>query len=257
MNGLLHRLAARATGTTAQVRSDARLPFGGIEPRGSGLLDAGDEQGAASDVRAEVSNVSTASAQLHEEAQSRAPALLIEPSLHGLQVRRADAAPHAVQSARGDVQPIQPNAGPPAERSVSQNYPPPLADRVPAEASRAIRLDPATGRETDFRAVAVPALDAPDDGTARFTGDPSLLMPLADSRRSAVSPITGNAPTRRPAEASSSVRAIANDEPNEVHIHIGRIDVTAMHEPAPSRRRPAPTASPMSLDTYFAKRGRT
>jgi hypothetical protein len=48
-----------------------------------------------------------------------------------------------------------------------------------------------------------------------------------------------------------------SEEATEVHIHIGRIDVTTVHEAAPPRRAPAPTNSPMTLDAYFAKRGRT
>jgi hypothetical protein len=43
-----------------------------------------------------------------------------------------------------------------------------------------------------------------------------------------------------------------------VHIYIGTVEVTAVHEPAAPRRPPAPAQSqpPMSLDAYFAKRKR-
>jgi hypothetical protein len=54
-----------------------------------------------------------------------------------------------------------------------------------------------------------------------------------------------------------ATHAVASGEPSEVHIHIGRIEVTAMHEAAPPRRPPVPRPSPMSLDAYLAKRGRT
>jgi hypothetical protein len=54
-----------------------------------------------------------------------------------------------------------------------------------------------------------------------------------------------------------ATHAVASREPSEVHIHIGRIEVTAVHEAAPPRRLPAPRPSPMSLDAYLAKRGRT
>ena len=43
----------------------------------------------------------------------------------------------------------------------------------------------------------------------------------------------------------------------DVHIYIGSIEVTAVHDAAPARRRPSGPPPPMSLDTYFAKRGRT
>jgi hypothetical protein len=49
---------------------------------------------------------------------------------------------------------------------------------------------------------------------------------------------------------------MASQEPNEVHIHIGRIEVTAVHEAAAPRRR-RESAPAMTLDAYLAKRGRT
>ena len=54
-----------------------------------------------------------------------------------------------------------------------------------------------------------------------------------------------------------ATHAAASGEPSEVHIHIGRIEVTAVHEAAPPRRPAAPRPPPTSLDAYLAKRGRT
>jgi hypothetical protein len=46
------------------------------------------------------------------------------------------------------------------------------------------------------------------------------------------------------------------EETTEVHVSIGRIEVTAVHE-APPPKRPAPaTAKPMTLDEYLARRQR-
>jgi hypothetical protein len=46
-------------------------------------------------------------------------------------------------------------------------------------------------------------------------------------------------------------------EPNEVHVHIGRIEVTAVPQPAPPKRRaPAPVRGSMSLTDYLAQRQR-
>jgi hypothetical protein len=59
-------------------------------------------------------------------------------------------------------------------------------------------------------------------------------------------------PSLRP--SASPVQATA--EPTEVHVHIGRIEVTAVHEP-PAPHRPAPPrAAPMSLQAYLATKGR-
>jgi hypothetical protein len=45
-------------------------------------------------------------------------------------------------------------------------------------------------------------------------------------------------------------------EATEVHVHIGRIEVTALHEP-PAPRRSAPSrAAPVSLQAYLATKGK-
>jgi hypothetical protein len=41
---------------------------------------------------------------------------------------------------------------------------------------------------------------------------------------------------------------------DEVHIHIGRIEVTAIQESAPSKREARKGPAPLSLDDYLAKR---
>lgn len=43
---------------------------------------------------------------------------------------------------------------------------------------------------------------------------------------------------------------------NEVHVTIGRIEITALHTPPPSKPAQSPPNKPMSLDEYLAKRNR-
>ena len=82
-------------------------------------------------------------------------------------------------------------------------------------------------------------------------------MSAATPRQSTAAPIGAIAAAGQPAwSAHAAPRAAKADEPSEVHVHIGRIDVSAVHEPATPRRRAAVAAAPMSLDTYFTKRGR-
>jgi hypothetical protein len=51
--------------------------------------------------------------------------------------------------------------------------------------------------------------------------------------------------------------SMRDSEPNEVHVHIGRIEVTAVAQPAPPKRRaPAPVRGSMSLTDYLAQRQR-
>lgn len=48
----------------------------------------------------------------------------------------------------------------------------------------------------------------------------------------------------------------SENEPTEVHIHIGRIEVTAVHEAAPQRSKPKARQAAMSLESYLAERGK-
>jgi hypothetical protein len=51
-------------------------------------------------------------------------------------------------------------------------------------------------------------------------------------------------------------QAAASQE-TEVHIHIGRIDVTALHEAPRPKARPRERAQPVSLDAFLAARSKT
>ena len=46
------------------------------------------------------------------------------------------------------------------------------------------------------------------------------------------------------------------EETTEVHVSIGRIEVTAVHEAPPPKRQAPVTAKPMTLDEYLARRQR-
>jgi hypothetical protein len=107
--------------------------------------------------------------------------------------------------------------------------------------------------ESEERFAAAPAPEAlRSDSVAPFDREPSLLIPLA-----APHPAAAPATTRWPAMTNPAIHAATGGEPSEVHVHIGRIEVSAVHEAAPARRPPAPRPPPMSLDAYLAKRGRT
>ncbi len=61
-------------------------------------------------------------------------------------------------------------------------------------------------------------------------------------------------------QSSTNASKSAGAEPNEVHIHIGRIEVTALQPEAASKEQQKPRSrrgqQPMSLDDYLAKRQR-
>jgi hypothetical protein len=56
--------------------------------------------------------------------------------------------------------------------------------------------------------------------------------------------------TERRNEASS----VGADAPADVHIHIGRIELTAVTTPPPQRREPAAVKTAMPLDEYLQRR---
>ncbi|HRM47526.1 MAG TPA: hypothetical protein PK518_01050 [Alicycliphilus sp.] len=98
--------------------------------------------------------------------------------------------------------------------------------------------------------------------------DPPPLLPLNADRNTANTPAASSPPLGKAqpqvAAAPHALRGLAQlsahapprSEPPEVHIHIGRIEVTAAVTPEPQApRRPArERAQPLSLDAYLAQR---
>lgn len=138
---------------------------------------------------------------------------------------------------------IDPPAGPSARSAAA--WPAPVAERAatpPPEAASARPAPPA--QQPGFRletSVARPT-------TALPTRLPNALLPQApDSPRLRPTSPTALRPPARPQAAAAA-------EP-DIHVHIGRVEVTAVHRPAePPRRSPPSRPQPMSLDEYLARR---
>jgi hypothetical protein len=265
MSGLLHRLAARALGEATTVRSDARLPFGTIASRAD---DSGeDPQGSAAPAVAghDVPNATSHGTQ-QPAAPSHQPARPMPSSI-------VSDASHAGESDASSVtEPAAsrlPSAGeaartpPRGERQVT--IPAPVRGAQPVAASEAStagvrdapprhappRLVQHDGPQPppNREALESPRRDAPSIEVRHIRRDPSVLIPMEPpSRRPA---------TRLSADAASQAPSVGGAETNEVHVHIGRIVINAVHDTTP--RRPAPASSvpaPLTLDAYLAKRGR-
>jgi hypothetical protein len=256
VKGLLHRLAARAAGATAAVRSDARLPLGRTS-FGRDAAHAVAEQSFAVDVRVPAPGASAVFAQPRDGlAGDTAPTLtpMLDPPPRRPQTPPADASPSAAPDTRSAAHALLGDASPP---NPNPNPPPRLVDSTPADPGHASGRARST-TESAGRSSALPTPEAlRSDVAAPFVREPSLLIPLAVPHPAVPPAITAPAITRRPGVTNSTTHAVASEEPSEVHIHIGRIEVTAVHEAAPPRRPPVPRPSPMSLDAYLAKRGRT
>ncbi|MCX7196309.1 MAG: hypothetical protein NTV37_10685 [Proteobacteria bacterium] len=92
-----------------------------------------------------------------------------------------------------------------------------------------------------------------DSATLTDSNYPSPLLPLKNAARP--SALNVSAAAQR-GELGGYGRQGQADEITEVHVSIGRIEVTAVHEsPPPKRQAPTP-AKPLSLDEYLARRGR-
>ena len=83
---------------------------------------------------------------------------------------------------------------------------------------------------------------------------PDPLLPPVDDREV---PVRTRPSRTSPVEKSSGISGpAASSEPNEVHVHIGRIEVTASTEPAAAKRPARRGTPPLSLDDYLARRER-
>jgi hypothetical protein len=262
MTGLLHRLGARATGTGWTVHSDARLPFH------AGLLADGAPPPAESALPASIGT----------QADVNTPAATRRAAVH--------AAPHAATPFDAATRSDPPAPAP--LRPVSARALSPSASRASGtEAAPAATAAPRPGQPASMAATSTMALPsmAPEmprhagaqraqDGTSHPAAmrEPAPLRPplaagsMPSSSRPASTPAHAGAPRNgaaasiRPLRATVSTSAwpavapVPAHAPTEVHIHIGRIDVTALPAtPAPRSAKPART-EPMSLDSYLKTR---
>ena len=88
--------------------------------------------------------------------------------------------------------------------------------------------------------------------TASRNAEPGALLPPVTPHGAQPSP-----PSLRRRESAADPRHDERSQPNEVHVHIGRVEVTAVQEaPAPRRAAARKGREPMSLDTYLEQRRR-
>ncbi|MHA7599835.1 hypothetical protein ACX12L_07820 [Alicycliphilus sp. T452] len=240
MNGLLQRLAARATGSAWTVRSDARLPFAG----------------APGTVQAQAVEPSEPAAAPRQASEDRA-------------AMPRQATPPAAEPAH--------EAGPPAalarqmaaEQDSATTAPRP--EQKPAAAPRA-KADPAgppglgdMAHTTETVAAPTAARHVPPAHaqSPAAHADPAPLLPAGKApetaaaphaRAAAAHPGTPRAPHALPPPWLPSPAQAAPAEPAEVHVHIGRIEVTAIAQPQPPKHAARERAQPLSLEAYLARR---
>ena len=99
-----------------------------------------------------------------------------------------------------------------------------------------------------------PSIMPPAD-TADFRIPPLLVAPSAEIPDiSQDRPSAHFQPQSHKTGDHQPTSAPQDNEPTEVHVHIGRIEVTAITEPAPAPAKPRRGKPTMSLEEYLAKR---
>ncbi|RST50123.1 hypothetical protein [Variovorax sp. MHTC-1] len=233
MTGLLHRLAQRAAGNAWTVRSDVRLPFG------ADGFDRPQDDTARSRMEAAVPKTHAPGRPGPSE-----PASLVTAAPE-------QAVPSLVPSPAAAAQPGR--AQPIARQSVATRTP--VATTTPAQPHGA----PGTAAVPAAAMPAMASLHTPARPQSPPPPRREELAPLLPSQPSTAGHAAALAQTGRGPAAFAlrpAPQAAASQE-TEVHIHIGRIDVTALHEAPRPKARPRERTQPVSLDAYLAARSKT
>jgi len=249
MNGFLHRLAAQAMGNTNTLRSAARTPYSApLSPASSAepdnlipTLHFVDNERQHMGKNGKALNPVPSQEQHHVNSHAEI----------GTQPRNNEVAPllpeiFVVQSGTDTESCTKPN--PTSDPSSSAKA---ILQQSSIEKPVAGEL-PVSAEGIEMRGI---EMRVPEDDFTALTDSnyPSPLLPLKNTVRP--SALNANVATQR-GEHSGFDRQGQVEEITEVHVSIGRIEVTAVHEaPPPKRQAPTP-AKPMSLDEYLARRGR-
>jgi hypothetical protein len=236
MSGFFRHLAARGMGQAGAVHSAARLSYASPPA----LVEAGNE------------------------------AMALPPALPSLPLGG-----HPQQIAQGQVPP-RPEAAPVGAATAVPTPPSPLLRRpsilAPAPDDAASRVDRNT-RDTPRETDAGRPLQGPAESVIHVTPDPIVPAaahvagegPAADDKglgpMRSVRPLlprqqgpNGTALFKGALSAQGTAWRTPVEETTEVHVSIGRIEVTAVHESPRPKRAPARSQRALSLEEYLARR---
>jgi hypothetical protein len=252
MSGFLGRLLARNRDGMNPVRP--RLP-GRFEPV---RMDNDRHQPDPDDVRAP----DAPSAAIRSAPTRREPATTgqpVEPDrshrgrLNLPQPADSTPPPAVPISAAQTVEPaptpdVQPRAQPDRER----------AEHRSAREPKPVKVQPSESPEPTHDAPRMSARHEPMRSDVRDETLPRAVRPLEPGAPDGSSVRAVSQPRPRPASPKAATRRERADEPSQVvRIHIGRIEVRAVHEPPPA---PAPTPPPqprrLTLEEYARQRQR-
>jgi hypothetical protein len=253
MTGFLQRLAERVTGAAHPLRRASPIllgpPLVGEVRPVDVMIAAGVE--AASSLRVPD--------RTHQRQQGQNHA----PGVSAIPARRSEATSNEAEKAEGrDITAHRPVDIETSINSPADNWPPILVPNGPyAGKSDATRKN-AEAWQSD-PGVAASRSDSPFNSPPEMSaGQPESLLP-ARFPPTRIEPLLPLAKPERSFSIPSASTSLANqtrhadgmiEEATEVHVSIGRIEVTAVHEPAPAKPAAPRRNAPMSLDDYLAKR---
>lgn len=250
MSGYFQRLLARGAGAGAEIHPLSRLPHAGLpetEP-----LTLGSSSGEFADAPPQSPGQTERHAAVAESPAPRpeTPAALLRPPAP--QMSKATAAeesaamltapnlPPLIQTQALEVEIASRRTVPttPAAHTVAPPQPPleRAAERFADESPESFRLMAPRSLAHDADPSWPPLSFAPEAGAGRVQAA-TLALQARPSMRT-----QKNVPGKT--------------ETPEVHVSIGRIEVTAVQAPAPPKRKPATSRKALSLDDYLAQRGR-
>jgi hypothetical protein len=258
MSDYLSRLVARAMGASAGLRPRTASLFEPVKPSGH-LPSTGEPRSPSRQEGPEAAIAPPATSarrghgrRLQETpvpADSTAPRLRrgpvdVDPPRPALEAvpespRRTHVAPHRepTEPARAEPTATRSAAAATALREDGRPGPAPVA------------FTPASPRPSDPPNAAPPFIDG-----SRQASVPSTPMPAVSVTPAAALPAATAQRARATRIQSLATRAVAAREPH-VHVTIGRIEVRAPAQPAPSRREASPSPV-MPLDQYLRERRR-
>jgi hypothetical protein len=130
-----------------------------------------------------------------------------------------------------------------------------LRETIPGDVASAQSVLQHHGGETSTVAAGRMAHVAVEDGSTAARRNAIAAPPVSGLRERAgmLAAVAGNA--GKPARAEFSAPSRRSAQSDDIQIHIGRIEVTAVAQPAP-RPAAAPARKAMSLDEYLGRRSR-
>lgn len=260
MNGFLHRLAAQAIGSSNTLRTLARQPY--TAPPAAVPAEEPDRQVATLETTVNepqhVSSNAVEGGSVYGQEQPRAKphAKIVAQPHDNAQARENEVTPSTpeilvTQSVtQFTTKPEREIAHPLSVKTMSR-HPQKSGKKTLAGESHVLAEGietpiPLNNSATSFIANGEPYPTITDSAVS------PLLLPLMNPRPSALN--AGAAAQRGEPEIRAWQSRL--EETTEVHVSIGRIEVTAVHESPPPKRQAPATAKPMTLDEYLARRRR-